>query len=296
MEKAGDFIEFALSHANPDTVSKGDIPAFAVGDDKIWCYIMGTTGQVVTKDLLRRRWDEHYSRIASWVRFGEENFYALFDDYMGSRAVDCQGLLDVFLHTDVNADYCYREWCTEKGTIEDTDRPYVLGEAVFRKGSSGRMTHVGFICGFTENGTPLTVEARSVMRGVGIWPLNERDFTHRGLVSRMLDYENETDEQIHYEVTRPMQRGEAFRIMQLALNAGGFTDYEGKRLIADGKWGRRSQAAFEKMQKFNGCIGVMPEELPVTVEVDGEKYEGRVKKQNGVQTDKKGKAERSTDG
>lgn len=291
MEKAGDFIKFALSHSNPDTVSKGDIPAFAVGDDKIWCYVLGTTGQVVTKNLLRRRWDEHYSRIASWVRFGEENFYALFDDYMGSRAVDCQGLLDVFLHTDVNADYCYREWCTEKGAIEDIDRPYVLGEAVFRKGSSGRMVHVGFICGFTEDGTPLTVEARSVMRGVGVWQLNERDFTHRGLVGKMLEYENGPDDRIHYELRTPMQRGEAFKIMQLALNAGGFRDYDGKLLTTDGKWGRRSQAAFEQMQKFNGCIGKIPEELPVTVELNNEKYEGSVKRRSNMQTDEEEKTE-----
>lgn len=50
-----------------------------------------------------------------------------------------------------------------------------------------------------------------------------------------------------FEVTSPMQTGEPYAKMQDALNAAGYSDADGNKLEVDGKWGKRSQQAFDKL-------------------------------------------------
>ena len=45
---------------------------------------------------------------------------------------------------------------------------------------------------------------------------------------------------------------EAVKAMQMALNLNGYTDNEGKKLKVDGKWGSRSQYAFDTMCRERG--------------------------------------------
>lgn len=49
------------------------------------------------------------------------------------------------------------------------------------------MTHVGWICGFDSDGTPLVVEARGLRYGVVVTRLDTRPWTHRGIMDKNLN-------------------------------------------------------------------------------------------------------------
>lgn len=233
MKNAVDFISFALSHAKAESVPEGaklPISADECGSEP-WEYLFGTTGFTVTSILLDERYRNFY-RKKGWTReafdIATENWVALH-----RKATDCQGLLDAFLGTDVTANYCYTAWCTERGAIGDIARPYELGEALFYQNGEGRMTHVGFVCGFLA-GEPLAVEARGIRFGVVVSRFSERPWTHRGLVTQKLSYDPDyRDEQVILEVKRPMIHGESILNLQKALNALGY--YCG---TPDGKCGK----------------------------------------------------------
>lgn len=233
MKNARDFIVFALSHAKRESLPDGahiPIEAEECGIEP-WEYLYGTTGNKVSNALLDERF-EHFYRNKGWTR---EAYDRVTGDWpaLHRRATDCQGLLDSFLGTDVTANYCYTAWCTEKGSIETVERPFKLGEALFYMNGDGRMSHVGFVCGFL-NGEPLAVEARGIRFGVCVTKLSERPWTHRGLVTAKLSYEDEfRDEPVLLELKKPMISGESILHLQKALNALGY--YCG---VPDGKCGR----------------------------------------------------------
>ncbi len=52
---------------------------------------------------------------------------------------------------------------------------------------------------------------------------------------------------IQFTVTSPISRGDDYRAMQEALNLSGYTDADGDSLSEDGKWGKRSQQAFDRL-------------------------------------------------
>lgn len=247
MKNALDFIKFALTHAKQESIPKDAKLPFEIEDcgGEPWEYLFGTTGTPVTQALLDERYKSFYSKNG-WTRaafdLATENWVAL-----KRRATDCQGLLDFYLGTDVTANYCYSAWCTEKGAIVDVERPYQIGEALFYKNADGRMTHVGFVCGFL-NGEPLAVEARGVRFGVVVTRFSERPWTHRGLVTQKLSYNNEfRDEPVVLAVTRPMIQGEEILNLQKALNALGY--YSGP---ADGKCGKLTMNGVRAFAKAHG--------------------------------------------
>lgn len=215
----------------------------------IWQYLFGSVRVKTNQATLDRYYENHYYKqmtraqydaiTASWDREG--------------YATDCQGLLDAYLtyecgeKTDINADTNYKCWCENKGKIEDINRPYLIGEALFIQAKDGsRMTHIGWVSGFTDSGTPIIVEARNIKYGVVETTLNNR-WTHRGLMTKKFDYQEKPMEKIKFEKVTPMHQGEAYLKMQQALNAAGYTDADGKKLDEDGKWGRCSQAAFDAL-------------------------------------------------
>lgn len=233
MKNAIDFVRFALSHAKRESIPLGAELPLDIEEcgTEPWEYLFGTTGVVVTQELLERRFDSFYKK-KGWNRTS----YDIATTNWAAKHVkvcDCQGLLDYYLGTDVNSNYCYSAWCTEKGSIDDVERGYRLGEAVFYRNPDGRMSHIGWICGFL-GGEPLVVEARGLRYGVVVTKLSERPWTHRGLVTRQLIYdENCYDEQIVLAITKPMLQGAAIRNLQAALNALGY--YCG---TVDGKCGK----------------------------------------------------------
>ena len=248
-----DFIRWALTHVNPDTVPSGAVLAKGTATNvgaEPWHYLYGTVRTKTTPSRIMERWENFYSSHG-WSKEGYDNATAGMqpDDY----ATDCQGLLDAYLtyvqgeKTDVNADYNYRKWCTGKGKTSEVERPYELGEAVFMANAKGRITHVGWICGFDSDGEPLVVEARGLNYGVVITRLEDRAWTHRGLMTKKFDYKEEQPMATKFEVIKPMLKGDGVKEMQKALNANGYTDDNGNKLVEDGKWGSKSQAAFRKM-------------------------------------------------
>ena len=267
-----DFIRWALTHVNPDTVPSGAVLANGTATNvgaEPWHYLYGTVRTKTTPSRIKERWENYYSSHG-WSKESYNNATAKMqpDDY----ATDCQGLLDAYLtyvqgeKTDVNADYNYRKWCTGKGKTSEIERPYELGEAVFMENSSGKMKHIGWICGFDVDSEPLVVEARGLSYGVVITRLEDRAWTHRGLMTKKFDYKEEQPMATKFEVIKPMLKGDGVEAMQKALNATGYTDDNGNKLVEDGKWGSKSQAAFRKlleahMQESNIKITVNDSEM-----------------------------------
>ena len=234
MYNVREFVRWALTHTKD-----GAEP---------WQYLFGSVRVQTTQATLNYYYDHHYKAQMTRAKYD-----ALTADWdRNGYATDCQGLLDAWLtyekgeKTDINANMNFDAWCTDRGRIEDTNRKWEIGEAVFHMNAEGRMTHVGWVCGF-EGCEPLIVEARGIAYGVVVTHLYDRDFTHRGLMTKMFDYTEEPKPMTIFEVTKPMQTGEPYAKMQEALNYAGYTDADGNLLEVDGKWGKRSQQAFDKL-------------------------------------------------
>lgn len=69
-----------------------------------------------------------------------------------------------------------------------------------------------------------------------------------------------------FEITSPILNGEGIRAMQAALNLNGYTDMNGNRLTEDGKWGAKSQAAFDKIIKAHSAASDKPDTIPMLLE------------------------------
>lgn len=232
-----DFITWGMTHTQ--------------GQPDAWHYLFGSVRVQTTPAALDMYRKAYIARGWDGAAFDAATADWQPTDY----ATDCQGLLDAWLtyeqgqKTDINADMNYRSWCTDKSEISGSLRPWQVGEAVFTQSkSTGKMTHVGWVCGI-KNGDPLILEARGLKFGVVISRLSERNFTHRGLMTKVFDYKGEEPEMVKFEIATPMHTGAAYKLMQTALNAAGYTDADGKKLVEDGKWGKKSQYAFDGMVK-----------------------------------------------
>ena len=272
-----DFIRWALTHVNPESVPSGAVLAKGTATNvgaEPWHYLFGTVKSKTTAARIEERWRNHYSK--TWTRETYDRATAAMspDDY----ATDCQGLLDAYLtyelgeKTDVNADYNYRKWCTGKGKISEIERPYKLGEAVFIANSRGKMSHVGWVCGLDLDGELLVVEARGLSYGVVVTRLEHRPWTHRGLMTKKFDYKEDKPMATKFEVIKPMLKGDGVKAMQNALNVNGYTDDNGNALEEDGKWGSKSQAAFRKLLEAH----TQESEIKVTVN-DAEMFSWSIK-------------------
>lgn len=278
MEKSLDFIKYALKRAKPESVPGGAvlaIPLEQVGTAASgpWEYLFGTTGKLVTAALLEERFKNYYKKHG-WSR---EVFDEITKDWVKDKkySTDCEGLLDSFLKLDVTANYCYSSWCTEKGDIASISREWQYGEAVFRD-QGGQKVHIGWICGFLGD-EPLVVEAKGLRYGVIVTKLSEGSWTHRGLVTKKLDY-TAYEITYRYELTNPRQKGVEISALQDFLNITGYTDDDGKLLVVDGTYGPKTDQAFKRFLAAHVVIEPAPIEThtvtimtsPLTVIVDGE--------------------------
>lgn len=267
------FIRWALQHVRE--VPSGAVlplPAKSCCTDP-WHYLFGSVRVKTTAGMVAQYREKYIAR--GWK---PETYDYYTKTWKPSEyATDCQGLLDAYLTyecgelTDINANMNYKNWCVDKGRIVDVTRPYVVGEALFMQSkTTGKMTHVGWICGFTADDEPLAVEARGLAHGVVITKVSERPWTHRGLMKKKFNYEEreESTMKIKFEVVSPMHTGTAYKMMQAALNASGYTDASGLTLTEDGKWGAKSQAAFAAMIADYAQTDSTPAE-PITVVDNG---------------------------
>ena len=187
------FISWSLTHVDPSTIPECaslPIPVSYCGTEP-WQYLYGTIRLRTDENALRSFYINHYGE-----QMTEPQYRDLTDGWdRNGYATDCQGLLDAWLTyeqhepTDINVQMNYANWCTQKGPIDEIDRPYRIGEALFVQAeSTGKMTHIGWICGFDEDGTPLTVDARGISYGVIVSRMDERGWTHRGLMTAVFTY------------------------------------------------------------------------------------------------------------
>ena len=223
MKNVLDFVKFAVSHAHPDSVPKGAKIEFPIGDAGVWEYLYGTRGQVCTQHLLDSRYDSYYKK-QHWDR---SEYDKVTDGWVdkGVHVTDCEGLLDAYLGNDVKANTNYTSYCTSKGKIKDISRPYVVGEAVFM-GTATNKTHVGWICGFDKNNSPLVVESIGIEYGVVITKYNGRGWDYRGLMTKKFSYEDaqEQDKQIVFIFYRDLKKGmkgeDVVQLKKLLINKG----------------------------------------------------------------------------
>lgn len=212
-------------------------------------YLFGTTGEVVTEAILEDRWKNHYSKKMTREQY---------DNYTSGwvrrkcRVFDCQGLLDYFVSNNVTADYCFKNWCPEKGAITDETRAYLAtrnaaGCAVFVDDGNGKKTHVGFIVG-NLNGEPLVIEARGIAYGVTMTKLSERPFTHWGRPKKVIEFPESTIIPVRVSVqntnTCPANT-DRIKALQTMLSAYGYA------CVPDGKIGSKTRAAFKQFIEDN---------------------------------------------
>ena len=222
MQNVRDFIKFALSHADPATRPIAAKLEFPVGDAGVWEYLWGTRGQVCTQALLDARFKSYY-KPNGWDR---NEFDSVTKNWVADKVhvTDCEGLLDAFLGSDVNANGNYEKYCTDKGLIAAIDRPFVLGEAVFN-GSDERKTHVGWVCGFLGSDV-LVVENRGLVYGVVITRMSKRSWKYRGLMTKKFSYDDEPvqPDPKEYVFRRDLKKGcvgdDVIKLKYLLMNAG----------------------------------------------------------------------------
>ncbi len=264
------FIRWALTHAKAQTIPSGaalPLPIDQCGTEP-WQYLFGSVRVKTTQDTLDRYYAQHYCQQMTRAEYDR-----ITKDWdRNGYATDCEGLCDAYLtyecgeRTDINANMNYGYWCTDKGEINAIDRPYVIGEALFMQSSSnGKKTHIGWVCGFDKDGNALVVEARGIAYGVVVTRLDGRPWTHRGLMTKKFSYDEEPKMKTIFEYTSPMKTGEPFLYMQMALNKAGYTDNDGRELEEDGKWGRRSQQAFDSLIAAHSPVNESPVTPPVVV-------------------------------
>lgn len=265
------FVVWALSHAKRASVPDGAVLCVDlqdVGRDGEWEYLYGTTGRRVTQSLLDERYANYYSR-KGWTRAEYDRATSGWIE-RGVTVCDCQGLEDYYSGSDTNCQGNWDRYCTDRGSISSITRPYVIGEAVFRANSSGRMVHIGWVCGYMPDGDPLIVEERGLSYGCVVSRLSQRDFTHRGLMTKRYKYGGGIDMATIIQHTSPMMQGDNIKALQAALNGLGYDCG-----TADGKAGTKTMAGIKAfVEAHSGLIDVpaLPDTATLTVAVGDQTY------------------------
>lgn len=157
------------------------------------------------------------------------------------RCFDCSGLIVYFLYDlhhaipgDRNARGLY-QMCDVVGKTAKT-----AGELVFfsKTGESADISHVGVYIGGGK-----VIESIGRDYGVVETNVNDRAWTYAGHLPELDPFLND-GAKIKFEVAHPLYHGEPYLAMQEALNLAGYGE-----LALDGKWGKKSQAAFDSLVK-----------------------------------------------
>lgn len=188
------FIRWALKRVDPASIPTNANLFLAAGScgTTPWEYIYGTVRVTTSQSTINSFYNNYYTKYMLRGQYDDNTA----DWSRSTYATDCQGLMDAFMTyeegetTDINAMMNYTNWCTSKGKIEDIDREWVIGEAVFTWSRRlNKIGHVGWICGFDEDGEPLAVEARGLAYGVVVTRVSDRAWTHRGLMTVKFNYD-----------------------------------------------------------------------------------------------------------
>lgn len=189
MKNVLEFVTWGLSHVKKKTVPSNailPIDRSLVGAAGEWEYLFGTTGKTVTQSLLDRKFKDYYKKNG-WSRTAYDKTTT---GWVSAKKTvcDCQGVEDFFSKADTNANGNYVRYCTDKGLCSAINRPWVLGEAVFN-GSNSKKTHVGWVCGFLPDGSPLFMHERGIKYGFVVTTLKQFNWKYRGLMTKRYTYE-----------------------------------------------------------------------------------------------------------
>ena len=254
MKNILDFVKFGLSHANPSTVPTGAVMPYSVGDDGVWRYLYGAHGQVCTQALLDRAYTSYYEKHG----MSREEFDKITKGWVenGYRVCDCNGLLDAYEGFNVNCQTTYSKYCSYKGKVDEIDRPFCFGEAVFM-GTSTKKTHIGWVCGFDKNNNPLVMESRGIKYGVVITKLYGRDGDYRGLMTKLFNYgespvQPEPSVFIFYRSLKKGMKGQDVIELKKLLIAKGYKDGITTDTSTSKNFGPATRKLVKQFQEDNG--------------------------------------------
>ncbi len=188
------FVRWALKHIDPSTIPTNAVMFLANSScgSEPWEYLYGSVRVTTSQSTINSFYNNNYTKTLTRAQYDD----VTADWSRSTYATDCQGLLDAWLTyvqgetTDINVQMNYDNWCTSKGEISSITRDWVVGEAVFVWSKKmQRFSHIGWICGFDEDGEPLVVEARGLAFGVVVTRLKDRSWTHRGLMTVKFNYD-----------------------------------------------------------------------------------------------------------
>ena len=213
-------------------------------------YVWGGQGEILT-DM---------ENPEAWIRAHETSSYnaeraiklyrkRVAEGVTEIRAFDCSGLIVYFLlnlvHAikyDVTAKALYT-MCDYHPAITELEK----GDLVFysKDNLPSTISHVGVYIGNGE-----VIESRGRDYGVVLTKIAERTWNFAGHLPQLDAYVWTETHPVFNAVVHPMNKGDAYKAMQIALNKAGFTDNDGNELAEDSKWGKKSLTAFTKMIKF----------------------------------------------
>ena len=160
------------------------------------------------------------------------------------RAFDCSGLtmyyaqnLCEIVNDDYNAASIYIKLCSAV-----SGPPTIRGQLVFRSsnGKPSKIVHMG-----TYVGNGMIVECKGRDDGVIRRAYRESDWTHVGEWRELMQLCADP-----HPISKE-QNGEPIRLLQEALNALDYTDADCHPLDADGKYGKKTANALERMIRYN---------------------------------------------
>lgn len=238
-------------------------------------YVWGATGENVCAQLVEGVYDPE-----GWIVDKEQTeakaktAIALYRDRIAEglnpvMAFDCSGLVTCLLRflgilkptARLNTKGLYAKCNSHPKRSELRE-----GDLVFKSdtGKAENITHVGVYVGNGE-----VVESKGRAYGVVKTNINNYPWNMYGRIDAVAEYTVPYQpEPVMYDVTKPLHEGEAYALMQKALNAGNYVDESGKPLVVDGKWGNKSRQAFDSMWVLNKPINEIKEHS-IIVEVDG---------------------------
>lgn len=207
-------------------------------------YLWGANGERITKKLT--------DKLFSW--FGSEDYPRPYYDNKlmdgnGRIGADCSGSFYPISGFDTTAEGYYKR-CAVKGSILKLPKDKIC--QVFKKGISGRITHIGLYCG---NG--YTIEMKSSKDNCVKQKFNPLRWTYYG-VPDWVDYVKanpftEPTDTVYLGVKNP-----TVKWVQWELIEDGITyviiDGKKKKLTIDGLCGKITDAAIREYQRKHGLL------------------------------------------
>ena len=223
-----------------------------------WGYVWGTFGQVLTPDMFAQKAIQYPDGIGNHFEF-------IRTHWVGKKTADCVGLIKGYYWTtngtinydgasDASADSMYTA-AREKGSIGSI--PDIPGICVCKSG------HIGVYIG---NGQ--VIEEHGTEYGIIQTPLVGGTPWTRWLKCPWIDYGPSAPGTV-----APLPASESpVGKLQIALNAGGFTDKNGHLLVIDGDLGTHMNESLEKVTlgpgSKNPVVGWVQDKLSITVDDD----------------------------